>query len=217
MNRNFSPSVVGTFALLIFAMCEAGIAQARQPACWPDATIPLKLYYERLPSAASSTMQYVAVYACKTPKGVINEVWAFNMKEVQDFIPSFLAGKFNEAEATAICAKKCETYRNDNSLVTAMRAISKPYLARSEVAKNGDSISRPVYRLKADGTRDPIAVPDARVAVAAGCNTNAAVKEGNISYNRVDNNPNVATADPADVLKDVVAVCSLITPLGVNN
>lgn len=203
--------------LLILIECALGLepAFAGAPTCWPDAKIPLGVYWQKLPSGASSTMEYVAVWSCKTPNGgAENEVYAFSRKEIEQYLAPFLHGVFNEADATATCAKTCQTYRGDTSLTLAMRSLSQPFLAHAEVRANGPAKDRPVYALNPDGTRKGEAEQGARVAVGARCNHAVSVGGG---FFRVDGQRNVASSDPDAKLGAVVAMCVLTTPLPPND
>src|SRR6187549_1426711 len=112
--------------ILIALLCVCGVAHARQPTCQPDPPYVNKIHVEKLPSSASSTVGWVLIYACKTPTGYVNEVWGVTEAEIKAYVPLILAGTYKDADIASLCARTCETWRNDNSLVTAMRAISKP-------------------------------------------------------------------------------------------
>lgn len=198
---------------MLVALSVLWIEAAAQPACLPKPVVPAKLRVTAVPENVSQRYQWAATWTCRTATGYRNETWMFRTSEVaQAVVEAMTSGVVNEAEARDKCARQC------TPLTDAERAFliqwAQPYLARVTVAATSTSATRPVYALAADGTRATTALAGQRVAVGERCHLNRRL--GNTSYYSVEGRPNVATADPSDVLGDVYALCTLTTPIGVS-
>jgi hypothetical protein len=104
----------------------------------------------------------------------------------------------------------CPEHASLKPILDRQLAATMPAPIIWQVRDNPQSTSRPVFGLNADGTRNTTAVSGQRVSdtnTNCGCTTTALEESGGV-YCSVSGNPNVATADPADVLPEGrVALC----------
>lgn len=193
--------VLGTLLLLASGLVNAQTA----PACWP---FDLKGKVETVTSGVSERYNAVGYWSCETPDGVYSYGLMFNWGEA-----------LQVAATNALTKQQADTtYLANTSPLTAeektwLDARLPLYRARAYVASNGGNTTRAVFQLNPDGTRSAVAVPNMRVAIATECDPKVRVR-GTLFYS-VKGKTNADPAGPP-VLGDVVAVCQVVAPLGLN-
>lgn len=104
---------------------------------------------------------------------------------------------------------ECLPYAPLRDLDQKLRAVTEPRPIVWQVKDNPTAVSRPVYPLAADGSRNLTALPNAKVSdIATVCSCMArAIEESGGTYCAVTGNLNVATVDPTDTLPESVTLC----------
>lgn len=191
---------------LVLALPALGWAQ-QAPACWP---FQLKGTIRAVPNTVSTRWDAVGIWSCQTPTGIRNYHLFFNWTNSKP-VATKTTG-WNKVEADALYASVAQpltTEEKDWGLATA-----NPFRATAYVASNGTAKTRKVFTLNPDGTRSAAPVAGQEVAVAAECN--AGVRVANTQFYSVKGRTNADPSGPP-ILGDVVAVCQVVAPLGLNS
>jgi hypothetical protein len=193
-------------ALLIFLALFAGQARA-------DDCLPVPFGAAPLVSSDSVDLPHAdgtwAYYRCVGPFDVKTRfLLRRNDHRLQfpDFSGLSMAQAFD-----ALLAANLDTPFDDPSLAS-LRAAAEAHAAahpvptpRWVVAKNGTTLTRPVYLRKADGTRSTTAVSGVRADVGAPCTCADPAR-------RVGDGSGSTYCDPRSVLPVVVTLCTKVTP-----
>jgi hypothetical protein len=157
----------------------------------------------RIPEAVrDGTDDLVGIWYCQRPDRLTGAAVTFSLA---DALPWILGEKTAAEPAPLIGPGPLRDWigvqRNDGGW-------------RVVVSVNGTTPTRPVFPKLASGLRGTTAVPNARVAVGATCSGIRLVDAAGAAtaFHSVQGRPNVATADPADVLGDVYAMCTVTAP-----
>lgn len=148
-------------------------------------------------------------YRCADPFSV-RTVFLLRRNDHRLQLPNFdgltLAQSFD-----ALMAANIDLPLSDPSLAS-LRAAAEAHAAahpvpspKWAVAKNGATLTRPVYPLKADGTRGTTAVSGVRATVGAPCTCSDPAR-------RVGDGITSTYCDPRDVLPVVVTLCTKVAP-----
>lgn len=179
-----------------------------KPICFPSLTA-LRGKLLTVPQALRvGDDNLLGVWSCQSPTQLRTYWRTFNLL---DLLPWVLGDK---TDPDAEFATNPGTVIPAGPLTDWAWAQVATYGWKAVAAKNGTTATRPVYPKLANGLRGSTAVPNARVAVGANCwGTRLADAAGKATaYHSVRYLPNIATADPADVLGDVYALCTVTPP-----
>lgn len=161
----------------------------------------------KLPSGISDRFGYVGIWSCDLPTKIVSYAFLFSWGEAK----AVAKRSITVDDVNALCAKTCVALTASEQ--TYLDQMLAQYGAKGFVAANRGAQSRPVYGANADRTKNDASRPE-RVAVGAKCDLSKRL--AGTDYFSVAGQPNVATADPDDVLPDVYAVCEVRAPLGLN-
>lgn len=132
------------------------------PVCYPDITIPLKVRTVVIQPLSNGDNR-LSLWTCRTPTGYKNERWSWKVADVAPWFEQALGGALDETAARAWSTA------NSGGADRAYSAELDQFEARAVVAVNGTTLTRPVYALNADGTRNTTAIPGVRAAVGSRC------------------------------------------------
>jgi hypothetical protein len=207
--------------LLVFLALVGGLTQAQTigepPICYPN---KLRFDVTDVPTTVSTKYTFNVTYGCETPTLVVSYGYLI---EPADY--NFIIQSRNKTKAEQDAA-----YRQAAS-TTPITTAEVGFWA-ANLAKWGGSLtvapsslsSRPVYTYNpTTKVRNTLAIPNQRVATTRVINgvtypqrcwgyrlLDSTGKP--TSYHSVKGLPNVATADPNDVLGDYYALCTLVPP-----
>ena len=174
--------------------------------CWP---LQLKGTIKLVPSNISTRYDAVGIWSCETPTGIRNYHLFFSWANAKSVATK--EGPWTKAEADAVYSPLAKALTPEE--MAWGDATAAPYVAKAYVASNGILKTRKVFTLNPDGTRSAAPVAGQEVAVAAECN--AGVRVANTSFYSVKGRTNADPSGPP-ILGDVVAVCQVVAPLGLN-
>lgn len=192
--------------LLCLLVLASGVASAAPPACWP---FQLKGVIKQVPDTVSTEWNALGIWSCDTPTGVRTYHIFFNWQEALAIAAR--ETPWTKADADAVYNLVSKPLTPEQEAWGA--ATAAPYVAKAYVASNGVLKTRKVFTLNPDGTRSAAPVAGQEVAVAAECN--AGVRVANTSFYSVKGRTNADPSGPP-ILGDVVAVCQVVAPLGLN-
>lgn len=118
-----------------------------QYACWP-LKAPTGVRIFAVPVQVSTRFDVIAVWTCDTPRGIKTESRLFTWRLAQPFL--FQTGWTNASAQAAADSTDKPLTQAEAEWSASIRA---PFLATAKVSPNGTNATRPVYALKADGTR----------------------------------------------------------------
>ncbi len=177
--------------------------------CFPDMVLPLKAKVLSVSAGEFEGWSVIAAWSCNTPTGIVNYQGGSSLGDVWEWSVSWSLKLFDEAKAKAWCAANCKPPTQNQ--LARMKPLLDPYAAVVKVSTNGATLTRPVFTIDAAGVRKEVA--GAKVQVGAVGNLNKRVG----SYCSVEGQPNVAVAGSYPKLGNVYALCTLTTPVGVND
>ena len=162
------------------------------PVCYPDIAIPLKVRTVVIQPLSNGDNR-LSLWTCRTPTGYKNERWSWKVADVAPWFEQALGGALDETAARAWSTA------NSGGADRAYSAELDQFEARAVVAVNGTTLTRPVYPLNADGTRNTTAIPGVRAAVGSRCDITRRV--GTTNYYAVTGG---------------VTLCTFTAPAGIN-
>jgi hypothetical protein len=167
------------------------------PVCYPDISLPVKARTIEVDPALFNGDNRLTLWTCRTVTGYKNERWSWKLSDVAPWVERALGGVLDESAARAWAVANAGTL--PASVRTQSQALDQ-YEATAKVATNGTSLTRPVYPLNADGTRNTTAIAGVRAAVGAACDISKRV--GTTSYYAVTGG---------------VTLCTFTAPSGIND
>lgn len=197
-------------------------AVATPPACWPFPKF--NFTGEKIPPTVDTRYTFSATWVCDKPTGyrMFTFLWGETARTAER---AAKIGKrlMTTSEADALYIAEWGGPPNTSEL-DYMLARNTAHQPLAVVAMNGATPTRPVYGKNASGTRNS-ATRAERVAIMQPngrptyCWWGRRLIDSNgkgTKYFSVQGAPNIATADPHDVLPEVYTLCDVTSQLGFN-